>query len=574
MKRNHDGNTAYGNDSLRSIGKHSERQMFAGESASMEGIADVCEGTVDGGEVMDGSDEGIGGDGTDEIGRNNQQRVLLLMQLRQNLLDNFKRESQRSFRWLGDILPEISYDTCCGLLENARKFGMQRTWAIIWHPEKTKIGSDQTSEYGHAHIYHGCPFNGSHCRCRFLRGSRIKQRRGRRVVYGNELAGLYWHNWLEYYLKAPRRIMEIHIEEMDLSEQIHQLTNMGQSEGAEESESTGSLEDCEFPWEASYLRPKDTVSLTSSEESNAEGSSSVPGYEFRPNGKLRSKIEEHRKLVDAIKQFVVCPVHSTCEIKAWLQDPYLAYFHKGDIDYKRAVEQFNREIQHYTIKDFQKWYNLIAQNPTWYARSENHYFTELQSKYIAIDFLKFQFDDDEDACRDFMQFVHDWAERKLAKCNTLFLSGPPNSGKTYFCDMICAYYVNVGHIANFVRGEHFPLNDCVNRRILQWNEPSIMPSAYDTVKMLTAGDPCPANVKYQGHSVVTKTPLIITSNNDSLFNDEAFKPRVKQYRWRTCPMLKGLKGYLHPLTYPTLLTYFDIDFDDYELLPIDLNKQS
>ena len=142
MKRNHAGNTIIGNDSMRSAGRNSERQMLDGESAPMEGITNVCEGTVDGGEIMDGSDEGVGRDGTNEVSGDNQQRVLLLMQLRQNLFDNFKRESQRSFRWLGDILPEISYDTCCGLLESARKYGSNRTWAIIWHPEKTQNGGD------------------------------------------------------------------------------------------------------------------------------------------------------------------------------------------------------------------------------------------------------------------------------------------------------------------------------------------------------------------------------------------------------------------------------------------------
>lgn len=96
----------------------------------------------------------------------------------------------------------------------------------------------------------------------------------------------------------------------------------------------------------------------------------------------------------------------------------------------------------------------------------------------------------------------------------------------------------MGHVANFVRGEHFPLNDCVARRVLYWNEPSIMPSAYDTVKMLTGGDPCPANVKYQGHSTITRTPLVITSNSDGYFTDDAFQERVLRLSWKPCSFLK------------------------------------
>lgn len=107
-------------------------------------------------------------------------------------------------------------------------------------------------------------------------------------------------------------------------------------------------------------------------------------------------------------------------------------------------------------------------------------------------------------------------------------------------------------------GEHFPLNDCVQRRLIVWNEPSIMPSAYDTIKMLTGGDPCPANVKYQGHSVIARTPVIFTSNKNCFPNTEVWKQRIFFEKWQSCPELKAIKKYPNPRTYASLMTQCEI----------------
>uniref|UniRef100_T1KBZ7 Parvovirus non-structural protein 1 helicase domain-containing protein n=1 Tax=Tetranychus urticae TaxID=32264 RepID=T1KBZ7_TETUR len=98
--------------------------------------------------------------------------------------------------------------------------------------------------------------------------------------------------------------------------------------------------------------------------------------------------------------------------------------------------------------------------------------------------------------------------------------------------MVASYYLNVGHVKDFVRGQNFPLNDCDNRRILIWNELSIMPSAYDTVKMLTEGDPFPASVKHRNDATILKTAIIFTANNNKL-----------------CDSLKQIDGCPHPLSY-------------------------
>lgn len=133
------------------------------------------------------------------------------------------------------------------------------------------------------------------------------------------------------------------------------------------------------------------------------------------------------------------------------------------------------------------------------------------------------------------------------------LAGKANCGKNWFFDMVCAYYINVGLCANYVRGQNFPFNDCVSRRILMWNEPSIMNSAMDTVKMLTAGDPLSVAVKYQSNGTINRTPIIFLSNKIIFPTSAVWESRMFVEHWNPCPYLANLRKYPHPLTYYHLI---------------------
>lgn len=119
--------------------------------------------------------------------------------------------------------------------------------------------------------------------------------------------------------------------------------------------------------------------------------------------------------------------------------------------------------------------------------------------------------------------------------------------------MVVAYYINVGYVANMVRGQNFPFNDCISRRLLFWNEVNFMTSATDTIKMLTAGDSFSVSVKYQGNSVISRTPVIFLSN-DQVFNPHSpiWKPRMYFENWITSPFLADRQKYPHPLCLPLL----------------------
>lgn len=49
------------------------------------------------------------------------------------------------------------------------------------------------------------------------------------------------------------------------------------------------------------------------------------------------------------------------------------------------------------------------------------------------------------------------------------------------------------------RNSGFPFNNCLNKRILHWDEPSFDPSALEDFKMLFPGDELPCSVKYSKH---------------------------------------------------------------------------
>lgn len=97
-----------------------------------------------------------------------------------------------------------------------------------------------------------------------------------------------------------------------------------------------------------------------------------------------------------------------------------------------------------------------------------------------------------------MVFVLD---RKILKRNCFFIESPPNAGKNLFFDAVCHYYFSFGQIGNFSKHTTFPLMECVDKRILLWNEPFCEPYAFETLKMLFGGDTLNVNVKYENDSI-------------------------------------------------------------------------
>jgi phage/plasmid-associated DNA primase len=94
----------------------------------------------------------------------------------------------------------------------------------------------------------------------------------------------------------------------------------------------------------------------------------------------------------------------------------------------------------------------------------------------------------------------------------------------------------------------FAYQECVNRRILLWNEPNYSAEETDNLKMLLGGDNFTCRVKYKNDVSVQRTPVIVLSNEWVAFmKDETYDHRIVVYSWQYAPMLKEYSSKPHPL---------------------------
>ena len=60
--------------------------------------------------------------------------------------------------------------------------------------------------------------------------------------------------------------------------------------------------------------------------------------------------------------------------------------------------------------------------------------------------------------------------------------------KKFFFILFFYFCLNFGQVGNFNKYCSFPLMECVDKRIILWNEPLLEPTATETLKILFGGD--------------------------------------------------------------------------------------
>lgn len=186
-----------------------------------------------------------------------------------------------------------------------------------------------------------------------------------------------------------------------------------------------------------------------------------------------------------------------------------------------------------------------------------YYFNLEDSIYVLEELLNFQCGSKENVY-EFLVDLHGICDKTRLKLNTMFILSAPNAGKNYFFDAVVHYYLNFGQLGNFNKYCNFPLQECVNRRIILWNEPVCEPSGFETLKTIFGGDTANAKVKFQNDSIITRTPIIVLSNNDIFPKDEAFRTRMSSYKWNSCEHLKYVKKKPWPIAWPHLLKKYNV----------------
>lgn len=135
----------------------------------------------------------------------------------------------------------------------------------------------------------------------------------------------------------------------------------------------------------------------------------------------------------------------------------------------------------------------------------------------------------------------------------MFIVGPPNSMKTTFINALASFVLVKGQIQNFNRNNSFPLTDCVDKRILLWDEPNFDRNDLETIKQLFAGDPCVVSVQYSNNITISKTPVFCTANSSVFPKNDAFLSRMNTYHWSPPPFLSDSYKMINPLAFIDLI---------------------
>lgn len=468
------------------------------------------------------------------------------------------------YRLLKDIVPGCTFARAKELVQKIKETPSQRNgqfWAVIYHPE--------TAKEGHCHLFHRCLYYGSYCRCAALRGTTVKRRRARYTPQFDECHDLnFWTNWLFYFLQEPRRILYLEIAGLDFSTAVCGLEGIPAPEPVTQQVTSGLVErgltSCKgADWHSELGSDSDGEAhaigerIDDSLDRRGKKSAELPVPKKR--NQLKSR-DTSAFILEQLEKLLVIPVDASCDTETWLRHPQLKFYNRSDPDYKKACSVYLRATQFLNFTELYQLHTRDQANaPLYYQRtSQQYYFSVEESLAHCEHLLLVQYATPEQMVQ-FLFRLYEVCERIQPKKNTMVVTGPPNSGKSWFFEMVAQYHLNVGHVKNFVRSCAFPLNDCINRRILMWNEPSIAPSQFETVKMLAGGDPCPAAIKYEGDGKILRTPLLITTNTCPFAPSPVWSSRCHFEQWLPAPFLSSLDYYPHPLTYYALMKKYVVE---------------
>lgn len=251
----------------------------------------------------------------------------------------------------------------------------------------------------------------------------------------------------------------------------------------------------------------------------------------------------------------ISPAQAIRNIDAFRKDKYL-YNPRNKEYVQAAIDDFGKDVMKYSLNDI---YNILMVKETPPIFFNLDYGDMKESFKWINDLLLYQFNDDPVQIKSFLERLVEVLDRKIPKLNTIIIKGPPSSGKNFFFDMIFALCNNYGQLGQANKHNLFAFQEAPNKRLLLWNEPNYEPCMTDTIKLMLGGDPYTVKVKHIMDSHVTRTPVIVLTNNEVGFMyEEAFKDRTIKYIWKKADFLKEITKKPYPVSFFHLLTYYEI----------------
>lgn len=215
------------------------------------------------------------------------------------------------------------------------------------------------------------------------------------------------------------------------------------------------------------------------------------------------------------------------------------------------------------VEDFYNYYNTIDANCRLFScidiQQRNDIYLNVEDSIRAFQrVIYFQCNNVLNRVNEFYVTLYRTLNKMNGKHNSVWVMGDVSSGKNFIFDAVCNSLINVGYVTNPIRGYVFGFMDCVNRRILMWNEAQCDSYFYEDAKTILAGDAPKVSVKMLGPKTVLKTPVVIFSNRHTFPNDDQFNCRLTKYEWRKCNLLKDYIGKKpDPFVVPLLSMYYN-----------------
>lgn len=411
----------------------------------------------------------------------------------------------------------------------------------------------------HIHIVHDCAYSNNSCRCKFAKGTEIKDNIRpairKRVPIGR-LEERDWFNILKYFTTDGRRCKLL----------IVRGAVRGLPNGIENLESSR------------YRRS--TLERMVETCTGQGGSELQQGLQIRyERGKgVRGRFEAHKvprksrmlltaeKIQEKLRMYPTCPIAAIIDTDHWLNDADLCLLRADDKQVKDNIDVWMKKLCRWTFEDFNAFYKRKDCYPIFmagYIPFEDKYYTITESVELLEQLLYYQFDGDDDDVRNFLYHLYIVLERKTPKLNTLLIQSPPSGGKNFFIDVYLCYLLNRGQFMRANKTNNFAFQQAYGKRVIVWDEPNYESSMTDTLKMICGGGDYNVNVKNRDAQQVFRTPiLILTNNHIPLMSEMAFKDRVIQFKWKSAPFLKEYMKLPNPLAAFELLVKWGIIKDN------------
>lgn len=165
--------------------------------------------------------------------------------------------------------------------------------------------------------------------------------------------------------------------------------------------------------------------------------------EKRAAGDCAKKSKEE-SIYNYLLENPVSPLANVVHTPKWLADPALRFVRLDDKHLQRALQVLNDQLVTWTTLDFIEWYrntNPLIDAPN--GDVAGYYMTPQQSMDAAEELLHFQFEDDTDQVRDFVNDLYKLVEKRVPKRNCMEVVSPPSAGKNFFSDPVISFYVKL-----------------------------------------------------------------------------------------------------------------------------------